>query len=100
MNLEALVEEANVFLEKLKKQPEELPQDTLLPRRREIFEIIADHPFCSFDFISRRFPKVNIKTLHYDLHKLQESGFIVKIGQTRGVTYKVKTSHQVSWRIQ
>ena len=86
--LESLVRQANVFLEKLKNQAEELPEDTLLPRRREILEIIKDHPLCSFDFISRRFLAVNPKTLHYDLQQLQKSGFIRRVGKTRGSTYK------------
>lgn len=64
--------------------------NTLLPRRREIYEIIKDHPNCSFDFIHRRFNKVNIKTLHYDLSRLQKANLIIKVGISRGVTYIVK----------
>lgn len=63
-------------------------EDYLLPRRREILGTIKDHPDCTFDLISRRFPLVNPKTLHYDLKQLQEKGFIIKAGKTRGVTYK------------
>lgn len=86
--LESLVVQANVFLEKLEHQTQESPEDILLPRRREILEIIKDHPFCSFDFISRRFLSVNPKTLHYDLQQLQKSGFIQRIGKTKGSTHK------------
>jgi Fic family protein len=64
--------------------------NTLLPRRREMYEIIKDHPYCSFDFIHRRFIKINIKTLHYDLSKLQKENLITKAGVSRGVTYIVK----------
>jgi len=64
--------------------------NTLLPRRREIYEIIKDHPNCSFDFIHRRFIRVNIKTLHYDLSRLQKENLIIKAGVSRGVTYIVK----------
>lgn len=64
--------------------------NTLLPRRREIYEIIKDHPNSSFDFIHRRFMKINPKTLHYDLSKLQKDNLIIKAGISRGVTYKVK----------
>lgn len=67
------------------KNPNNL--DTMLPRRKEIYEIIKDHPNCSFDFISRRFISVNPKTLHYDLSKLQKDNLIKKIGVSRGVTY-------------
>jgi Fic family protein len=70
------------------KNPSNL--NTLLPRRREIYEIIKDHPNCSFDFISRRFIKVNPKTLHYDLSRLQKENLIIKAGISRGVTYIVK----------
>lgn len=69
--LESLVSQANSFLEELKNKKVELPEDSLLPRRREIFEVIKDHPYCSFNFISRRFAAVNVKTLHYDLLQLQ-----------------------------
>ena len=70
------------------KNPDNL--NTLLPRRREIYEIIKDHPNCSFDFIHRRFIKINPKTLHYDLSRLQKENLIIKAGISRGVTYIVK----------
>jgi DeoR/GlpR family transcriptional regulator of sugar metabolism len=75
-------------LEKLKNQQTELPEEALLPRRREILAIIKDHPYCSFDFITRRFSGVNQKTIHYDLNQLQKQGFAQKIGKTRGSVYK------------
>jgi len=87
--LESFIEQAKKTSEKLLNTNEEKPEDFLSPRRREIFEIVKDHPFSSFNFISRRFSKINVKTLHYDLKKLQEKGFIIKIGETRGVTYKI-----------
>lgn len=62
----------------------------LAPRREEIINIIADHPLCSFEFLSRRFSAVNPKTLHYDLKKLQEMNYIEKAGTTRGSLYKIK----------
>lgn len=65
-------------------------EDYLLPRRREILEIIKEHPYCSFDFISRRFMTINQKNLHYDLSQLQKKGFIIKAGVTRGAKYKKK----------
>lgn len=86
--LESFVEQAGLVLDKLNEKKEEFPEDSLLLRRREILEIIKDHPYCSFDFISRRFPLVNPKTLHNDLKQLREKGFIIKAGKTRGVTYK------------
>lgn len=67
---------------------EESKEDLLLPRRREILNIIADHPLCTFDMIRRRFISVNEKTLHYDIGKLQKDGFIQKVGTTRGALYK------------
>jgi len=86
--LRSFIEQAELVLGKLSEKEEELPEDFLLPRRREILEIIRDHPYCSFDFISRRFSLVNPKTLHYDLKKLQEKRFIIKAGKTRGATYR------------
>ncbi len=70
------------------KNPDNL--DQLLPRRKEILEIIKDHPNCSFNFIQRRFLNVNPKTLHYDLLKLQKNNLIIKAGISRGATYIVK----------
>lgn len=86
--LEALASQAEAFLGKVKNQAQELPEDALLPRRKEIFEIIRDHPYCSFDFIARRFLSVNQKTLHYDLQQLQKGGLVQKIGRTRGSRYR------------
>ncbi len=88
--LESLVVQAKRVLEKLKERKEELPEDSLLPRRREILEIIKDHPQCSFDFLARRFQSVNPKTLHYDVRQLQEKGFVQKVGSTRGSLYRVR----------
>lgn len=59
-------------------------------RRREILNVLKDHPYSSFDFISRRFFNVNPKTLHYDLKKLQEQNLVIKVGATRGAVYQVK----------
>lgn len=60
----------------------------LPPRRQEILEIIGDHPNCSFDFLQRRFPTINSKTLHYDVKKLLDLGLIKKLGATRGALYR------------
>lgn len=65
-------------------------EEIMFPRRREILEIITNHPQCSFDFIKRRFSSVNPKTLHYDISQLLKKGFILKIGGTRGALYKAK----------
>ena len=62
--------------------------DFLLPRRAEIYQILKDQKMVNFDQIRRRFIKVNARTLRYDLKKLQDGGFIVKLGATRGVYYK------------
>lgn len=88
--LGSFIEQAESVFSRLNEKEEESPEDLLLPRRREILEIIKDHPYCSFDFISRRFLSVNPKTLHYDLKQLQEKGFIIKAGKTRGVVYRLK----------
>jgi Fic family protein len=63
-------------------------EDFLLPRRAEIYKIISEQNFVNFDMIKRRFGKVNPRTLRYDLKKLQDGGFITKLGSTRGVYYK------------
>lgn len=62
----------------------------LPPRQEEIFNIIQDHPVCSFDAIRRRFLKVPERTLRYDLKKLLDQEIIEKTGETRGTYYRIK----------
>jgi len=85
--LESILNQIKTAFDNL-ENPDNL--NTLLPRRREIYEIIKDHPNCTFDFIHRRFIKVNPKTLHFDLSRLQKENLIIKAGISRGVTYIVK----------
>lgn len=67
------------------------PADLLLPpRQEEILIIIKEHQTVTFDFISRRFLAVPGRTLRYDLKKLLEKGFIVKIGKTNKSYYRFK----------
>ncbi len=73
-----------VFEEMNKKELSLLP-----PRQDEILNIIRDHNIVSFDFIKRRFLKVPERTLRYDLKKLVEKKYIIKIGKTRGSFYKI-----------
>lgn len=86
--LEALVFQLKKDVGKLNQSRQELPEDSLLPRRREILEIIRDHPHCNFDFLHRRFAAINSKTLHYDLAQMMKKGFIRKLGATKGVSYQ------------
>lgn len=85
--LEGLSLQAEKAIEDIKITKTELPEDRLLPRRGEILAIIRDHRIVSFDFIRRRFAKIPESTLHYDIRKLIEAGFIKKLGSTRGVCY-------------
>ncbi|PIR43204.1 hypothetical protein COV24_04130 [candidate division WWE3 bacterium CG10_big_fil_rev_8_21_14_0_10_32_10] len=85
--LQGLVIQSEKVLEELKKTKYETEEDTLLPRRREILELIEDHKLVSFNFIKRRFLNVPNSTLHYDLKKLEDENFIKKIGETRGALY-------------
>lgn len=85
--LECLSAQAKLHLPILVSNNPTLPEESLLPRRREILEIIRDHPNCSLDFLARRFIKVNPKTIAYDLSQLQKKGFVKKIGSTRGALY-------------
>lgn len=85
--LESILNQIKTVFDNL-ENPDNL--NTLLPRRREIYEIIKDHPNCTFDFIHRRFITVNPKTIHYDLSRLQKENLITKAGISRGVTYIVK----------
>ncbi len=63
------------------------PEDFLLPRRAEIYELIKGQKIINLDSIKRRFAGINERTLRYDLLKLKEAGFIQKLGGTRGAYY-------------
>lgn len=65
------------------------PEDFLLPRRAEIYNIIRDQHLVQFNQIKRRFSRVNDRTLRYDLKKLQDQGLIRKLGTTRGAYYEL-----------
>lgn len=85
--LESLVSQLKKDISRLNQIQADLPEDSLSPRRREILEIIRDHPHCTFDFLRRRFPAVNSKTLHYDLSQMMKKSFIRKLGVTNKVVY-------------
>ena len=74
----------------LEKQKNNSPLDTLLPRRREIVEIIREHQLVSLDFLHRRFLKVEPRLLSYDLNCLIKDGYVIKVGKTRGAMYAPK----------
>lgn len=59
----------------------------LIPRRQEIIAVLSDHPFLSFDGISRRFVGVPKTTLTYDVYQLVRQGLVIKHGVTRGACY-------------
>lgn len=88
--LEILLNQAEKTIEQMKNIKQEMPEDTLLPRRREILEIIRDHEQVSFDFLHRRFLKVPKSSLHFDLKQLMKVNLIKKLGTTRGVVYATK----------
>ncbi|HUV46855.1 MAG TPA: Fic family protein [Candidatus Bathyarchaeia archaeon] len=85
--LQAAVVQTEKTLNQLKNVKREKPEDSLLPRRKEILNLIKNHKLVSFDFLHRRFLKVTKSTLHYDLQQLTKRGFIRKLGATRGVLY-------------
>ncbi len=85
--LEAIIFQSKQSLMKINEQTADLPEDQLPPRQMEILQIIRDHPYCSFDFIQRRFIQIRPSTLRYDITQLTTTGFINKIRKTRGATY-------------
>ncbi len=89
--LEMILFSAREAISNLKSSPVATnPEDELLPRRREIYLLIRDHTYLSFDQIHRRFPAVNPSTLRYDIRQLLTKEFIKKIGATRGTLYSAK----------
>lgn len=85
--LEAIAETAKEAMEIVLTKEEVKAHEFLLPRRSEIYLIIKDHKMVNFDTIQRRFPKVKGRTLRYDIKKLQDQGFVRKLGTTRGAYY-------------
>jgi len=88
--LAGLLDQARQTLAEYTHPVPQTPENDLLPRRKEIYLVIKDHPRCSFDFISRRFSAVNKKTLSYDLSRLVRIGLVKKLGVTRGAVYETQ----------
>ncbi|PIS21858.1 hypothetical protein COT51_00585 [candidate division WWE3 bacterium CG08_land_8_20_14_0_20_41_15] len=86
--LEGITTQSQKAVEDLQKV-EISPSIGLLPRRKEIFELIKDHRSVTFDEIYRRFLNVPKSTLHNDLSALQKASLIRKLGTTRGVVYEI-----------
>lgn len=91
--LEGLKIQAEKTTDNIKNVKLEKPEDKLLPRRREILEIVKNQQMVSFDFLKRRFKKIPDSTLHYDLSQLMKEGFIKKLGTSRGVLYSPITMY-------
>jgi len=89
-SLEVLLVSVEKIFALLNEEKEDDKELLLLPRRKEILDLIRDHKFMSLDALRRRFSKVSPRMIRYDLKKLEEEGFIIKIGSTRGAVYKVK----------
>lgn len=83
--LTAICTMQNEVLAKL--QSGNLEQSKLFPRHQEIVEVIRDHPYCTFDFLHRRFFAIPTSTLHYDLQQLQKQKLIERVRVTRGAMY-------------
>ncbi len=89
--LRAIAHTADKARQQISMKKEFAPEDSLLPRRSEILNVIRDHKMVNFDQIRRRFMRVNERTLRYDLKKLTDAGYIKKLGNTKGVYYEAKT---------
>jgi Fic family protein len=88
--LTALLSQASISLKVVHKSEKPDKYSKLLPRRAEIMRIVEEHKIVSFDFLSRRFRAIPVRTLHYDLSQLTKAGLMQKMGSTRGVFYSVK----------
>ncbi|HYD34461.1 MAG TPA: Fic family protein [Vitreimonas sp.] len=94
--LTGLLEKTTQLVDELSQKPPTLPASmpqtspsSLLPRRQEILNIITDHPYCSLNQITRRFPTIPTRTISYDVNSLVKNGLVIKHGSTRGVSYSV-----------
>ena len=64
--------------------------DLILNQRQvKIIKLLKKQKIASLYFMKRRFLKVPGRTLRYDLKKLCGKGLVMKIGQTKGVYYKI-----------
>lgn len=88
--LEILLEESENLKKRIALYTNPAEEDYLLPRRREILDIIKDQTIVSLNQIQRRFLKVPARTLRYDIAQLEKQGYIRKIGTTRGAMYTVR----------
>lgn len=82
-------------MKKAVKKLEELSKKSplmleLTARQEEIYSIIREHRSVSLNFITRCFLKVNDRTLRNDLLKLIEKNLVVKVGNTKGVEYRIR----------
>lgn len=75
-------------LEVLSQKPHFLLE--LTARQEEIYSIIKEHRSVSLNFITRRFLKIPERTLRNDLMKLIEKKIVIKVGNTKGVEYRVR----------
>lgn len=82
-----LISQATDQVFNILQKPSSPATSLLLPRRRELLNIIRDHSPCSFDFLHRRFVGIPGSTLRYDLLQLQKARLIQKLGTTRGALY-------------
>lgn len=87
--LEIINDKAKEIIDELSIKKTSL-DDLLLPRRKEILDVVRDHEIMSLDSLRRRFLKVSPRMIRYDLKKLEEQGYIIKLGTTRGAMYKIK----------
>lgn len=88
--LEAFYEQAEKVKKELFQELQKKETILLPPRQEELYYVVRDHSMSSFDFLRRRFLKIPPRTLRYDLKKLSDKGFIVKIGRTKGSFYSIK----------
>lgn len=88
--LEAIAHTADTVKQLVLQKEKAEAEDYLLPRRAEILRIISEQRLVNVNMLKRRFPKVNNRTLRYDLLQLHQAGLIKKLGATKGVYYKIK----------
>jgi Fic family protein len=90
--LTALIEQGKKTLQKIQSGTiaNVDPRQTMSLRQEEIFEIIKDHPNCSFDFIKRRFLSVSSPTLYRDIAYLIKYNLIIRRGATTNAVYRSK----------
>lgn len=65
-------------------------ENPIPPRQSKIMDIITLKGEITIDDVVKEIPNVTRRTLRRDLTSLESSGYIIKVGRTKGTSYKIR----------